>query len=458
MRSIKSSGEMKQHTDSLTFDVEIDDPFDRVDARLYNKHNIGSKAYPVVRSGEIIGYVKAGDLYGVDMGAKSNSMLRSSHVLFEPSRSRFTYDGFGNLFDMTPMTDNDLYIYNLFLESMEGVHRITDINGNIIESDFSLPIEKEQTKVEKKKLDFGGKLCVDVELIMMATSDIRGFWSHVSSKTEKPDTEKNVDRLIRCAINDPAQFDEIFTVEVDKPESPLMRKYLSKLAELVNNSISNSDDDSLEDIGKLKAIAYEFAGYKGKDLDTVIKEELDYSSHFRYLLTKGEKIVITEEQKSYFDSLVLLYKSEMTGAFKNPNRKDEYVLENIITNSNIAYLREKVPSLVIGKNVASARYYTYLDNFSEINNHLSTSGLGMKMALIDDLLEKEFPKEQKSENSEIKTVLFICDKNLNYVYLTVKKSTLNKWKKDLKDGLVLLEQVILDGKTTTPFYFKQLVL
>jgi hypothetical protein len=321
------------------------------------------------------------------------------------------------------------------------------------------------TDLEKKeeiKNDYVG-IPVNVTYLSMIDNNIRKFYEVVDPS--KLEFETTIEKLIKVSIIDPDQFDEIFTIETDRPESPLMRKFLTKLAELVNDKLEASTlkDDGIDDIEELQKIAYTHAGYTGKTLETVIEEKKDYDGYFRFLLMKGEKIVITEQQKEYFDKLKAIVKKEFSNqvsSFVIPNKKKnkDIELKGISAHPGLAgtmYFTGLVPSLIVSKSEMRAIYFTYIENIHDIYDEIEKSSLKLKIALNADLIHERNGEIKKGV--EVKNYIFVCDKNFNYAFFEVRKSTLNKWKKSLTDKIIEMFSC-LSTKSVAPRGFNEFVL
>lgn len=343
--------------------------------------------------------------------------------------------------------------------AIESAITIYHVFSDIPQSDFfGDPIEIPNIeKKEETKNNYPG-VPINVSYLSMIDSNIREFYCVDSSKVE---FESNVERLIKTAIIDPDQFDEIFTIETDRPESPLMRKFLVRLAQLVNEGLETLKDEGLEDLTELQKIAYKYAGYKGKSFETVVEEQKDYDSYFRFLLTKDEKIVITEKQKEYFDKLKVLAKKEIANNYifiSNKKRTKDVIFSGLSVCPSFTgqyYFTGLVPSLLTSKVEIKATYFTYIDDIHDIYSEIEKSKLSLKIALNSDLIIENNSDIKKGV--ELKNLVFVCDKNFNYGFFEVKKSTLNKWKKSLSEKVVEMS-IAISTKSTALRGFNELVL
>lgn len=314
---------------------------------------------------------------------------------------------------------------------------IQEIFGNII--------EYPTTKIVKKKKvtkTFPGKKIVNFNTLSLIKKNVSDFLSSVNSGV-LVDAETPIESLIRIAFTEPGQFDEVFAIEVDRPESPLMRKYLSILAELVNEGLGTLEDDGIEDIKPLQEKAYKKTGYIGKTLEVVIQEAKDYAGHFRFLLLKGERIVIDEKWKDYFNLLVKQIDSD--GLKKKPTNSEVFELcsQNFALkeSTNIRMIKDKI----------LITYYAYVDNIYEVTEHFNLE-LSAKIGLVAKAAKVEYFNET-GKDTEVGVVIIICDKNVNIGQFDIRKQTLIKWSK-LGQDLVEQAEQIFKEKGKSRFYRK----
>lgn len=342
---------------------------------------------------------------------------------------------------------------NLNVYSVFGQIPLADFLGMPIE----IPILEKQ---KENKEQYTGRP-VNVPYISLIDNNIRKF--HEIEDVTKLKDETSVERLIKTALIDSDQFDEIFTVEKDRPESPLMRRFLTKLAQLVNEGLETLKDEGLENIEELQKVAYKYAGYRGKTFETVLEEQKDYDAYFRFLLTKDEKIVITEEQKDYFDKLKSLAKKEIIRNFgasligvKKKNRDVELKGTSPCPSlTGTLFFTGLVPSLSISKTEVKATYFTYVEDIYQVYSEIENSQLSLKVALNSDLILENEGNPRKGV--EVTNSIFVCDRNFNYAFFQVKKSTLNKWKKSLSEKIVSTHSILIT-KSMTPRGFSEFIL
>jgi len=354
----------------------------------------------------------------------------------------------------------DLNKYEVNYNSRSGYGDLptVDIHGNpIIFEDFQ--------PVKENKKEYTGQI-LNVPYINLCKNNIRKFWE-IFGTNKIPEDETNLEKMIRIAVLNPDQFDEIFTVEVDKPESPLMVKFLNKLAELVDKALLSEGDNGLENIVPLQREAYNYAGYEGKSFETVIDEHKDYGGYFRFLLTKEEKTIISENEKLYFDNLIKIIEedknSHNTSNKGIKKKKQAFELFGTSPISSFAdeiqdafYFKGIVPNLNLSSvSKPEAMYFTYIDDIYKIYDYMDNSDLSFKIALNDDLLlESGLVKK----GVDLLNKIFVCDKNFNIVTFTVRKATLNKWKKNLGTEISKLINLTVKGETSIPQGFGDLSL
>lgn len=311
--------------------------------------------------------------------------------------------------------------------STYGVPPTEDFFGDSVNDIYN----ENEVKVEKVKSKFEGK-AINVPLLDLARYNPRKARS--IEDIDKIEIETSMDKLLRVALVSPSQFDEIFCVETFRPESPLMRRFLEKLSELVNEKLDGTGEEGIEDLKDLQKQAYKYAGYEGKTFETVIEEQKDYSGYFRYLLSKGEKIVISEEQRDYFKSLICELQKDKTYKLHYLSKKiDGETLEGMsVCSSPLMYFRGYVPNLVSGSTSVVMNYFFYIEDIKDIYDVIDKSNLSLQIALNNDLAVETYSKQVKT-GVEFVNKIFVCDKNLNYTFFGVKKTTLSKWKNKLSN-------------------------
>lgn len=288
---------------------------------------------------------------------------------------------------------------------------------------IAYPVKKEKKKVEKK--DITDRKLINSTSLLSITRGPASFWKTVNLK-ELPDDEVLMDKLVRIAVTEPAQFDELFTVEIDRPESPLMRRYLITLSDLINESL-NGLDDGIDDIKPLEQEAYKKAGYVGKTFETVVEEAKDYAAHLRFLLLKNERIVVREDEKNYFDSLVKLIKNEELTKNKNEHQFIEPIPGSIFgAKTTIPHVRKA--------GMLELTYFLFVDNLYSFNDSTINPALAIKIAL-NDMLFRDENKFLVSKGNELHNCIFVSDRDFNIARFLVKKQTLNKWAKLLSELL-----------------------
>lgn len=244
----------------------------------------------------------------------------------------------------------------------------------------------------------------------------------------------SISELAKYKFLDPDQFDEIFTVETFRPDSPLLNKYLNYLAKLVNDEISVTGEiDNLEDLEKK---AYDQVGYKGKDFDAVKREVLDYHDYFKFLITKEDKRVIAEKEFNYVKTV---YDNAPEG------------LKKLIGGLKIAEInKEPVGGYSLSGNVVIPKNYSkevplmcfkYIGNVNRYTDLLADDYFTNKVAFESELVVSHFPEVK------VPVSIILFDSNCNVVTLNIKPATITKWKSKLNiSALVpMFERVVLEN-------------
>lgn len=344
--------------------------------------------------------------------------FRNCMVLDPHKCQKYIFDEQGYIIEEEDI-NMDEYEELEFESPINVIGRIHNIDKNVKEQEVAL-------KTTRKKITFEELLNV--------------IKNPVIHKFNIPTVKSNMDALIACILKQPSHFDELFTTEVDRPESPLMRKYLTELARLVNIELEKSDEvNNIEDLEKL---AYAEANYEGKDLQIVLNEAKDYKSYYRFLLMKGERIVITEKEKEYADKLLSITKELKHNNHKTKKTKLNFEIEAELDGSSVFYFSEKVDTITIGSPIV-IELHTYVPtHISQIEKHIGNKDIDLRIALINEIITKQFKTDEKN----ISISLFVCDKNYNHGTFKISKSTLLKWKKKLLGTLVnKLDNVVTIG-------------
>lgn len=278
--------------------------------------------------------------------------------------------------------------------------------------------------------------------IQAVLSNPRDYW-----KGEEIDVSV-FDLLLSTIVTEPEQFDELFTVEDNIPESPLLRSYIEKLAELVSVQLSKEQlkDNFLTTLGKE---AYDYAGYKGKELDVVIEEAKDYHSYFKFLISKGDHVIVGEDMRN------LAYKlkknlEEDRWFNKHPIGKKT---KNVIVCQEIAPITENALTItipILKKNGSTiVAYYFTGDLDHELKDfNFDSKNLNLRLAMMNELLLKKYAETAKLK---IETYVVVCDKNANYTTVTVKSNTMNRWRKEFHSYIVALGEIIGNRNNLLPY-------
>lgn len=344
------------------------------------------------------------------------------------------------LFDDDSLYFNNQDINDSYYDLIDNIN-INDYTVDI----FGIPLflNKVENKTKERSVkQFTGKIEMSFGKVMLAIENHKEFWD--LSTDSYIDSESIKEKLIKTAVLQPDQFDELFTVETDRPESPLMRRFMEKLSILVNEQLGDNVE-GIDNMDELQSKAYIFTGYQGKNLETVISESKDYFRYFRYLLTKGEKTVINEKQKDYFDSLIKLCRKNQIIKKKSI----DYEVSEMTPYSSICFYKEKIPNFHINKSRIEMDYFTFVENIRNTSEELENSNLSIRIALIDELITKEYSDQIKNGIEKASTI-FVCDRNLNYCRFLVRGATINKWKKSLEKKLSLADFIISSGRTKIP--------
>lgn len=268
------------------------------------------------------------------------------------------------------------------------------------------------------------KVLTDVEGLILLVNNPRAFY-----RQKRNGSAKNL--LIKVGSLYPGKFDEIFAVEKDVPESPLMRTYLKNLSVLINEEMLKKDEiDNMEELEKK---AYSNSDYIGKSLETVRNEALDYNNYQRYLLTKGEKISITEDDKKFYDDFLSNMKEDNSFATYSTVKERNIDYEVRVTSKS--KIIEVVDYVDYSEQNSWLLFFKSNHPFSEFT--IEEDNLDVRIGMMATFMEFNCPPELQLE-------LFIVDSLNEYVKAPVGKNTMKKCKKSfgefLDKGEVMLQR------------------
>lgn len=269
----------------------------------------------------------------------------------------------------------------------------------------------------------------------------RYFYPQYHSLGGKFSTDINTE-LVKCAYLNPEEFDEIFSVQKDIPESPLLKRYLKILSGKVNTHLDSDKELTDEVISEFEKQSHKEAGYQGKSLEQVKNEALDYQGYFRFLMTKNDNLIITEEQKEYFDNIFKNLKMDGEHEFRGYRRNKEII--SLIPGTTGFYLKDTIPLLNKGSeartNIIS---FHYVDDMNEINSFLKSQKFRLQIGYFNYLLVNCKNININYSKRMIFSIVFL-DKFFNRVLLEVKSGTLDVCTKELTE---VVKNVILTGTT-----------
>lgn len=352
-----------------------------------------------------------------DLILNNREVLANSIIYDYKRRAKIIFDSDGAILDNQDISKFD-YDRIKYTTRISPVGSIYDVSNS-----------SEKPKVDK----------TDITLL-----DALEFIKNPVSHNFKIDLPKsNINSLIACIFTQKDQFDELFTVETCKPESPLMRKYLTELARLVNIKLKESDE--IDNIEELEKLAYEKAEYKGKSIETVLNESKDYHDYYRFLLMKGERIVITENEKEYVDTLYRVVSESKNIFRKDKKSKIDFELRADINSISSRFtFSEKVDLINFGDSIYFTLFFYIPEHMSKVEEYIEKEEyIKLKAAHVTQILEASY--RNSSNNGDLKCSLFICDKNYNYSTFTVSSTTMNKWKKELNKMLMCLDVELEKG-------------
>lgn len=313
------------------------------------------------------------------------------------------------------------------LDYYEGI----DIN-EVIEPQGDEELVDEEIKINSKKIKL-----TSCDLINMINNPIL-YHNKIQSKSS------NIGYLLSCIIQQPSQFDELFVLEVKSPESPLLKSYLDNLAEMVSEELDKSEQ--IDDIEKLENDAYKKVGYVGKTFEAVLNDARDFQDYFRFLLTKGEKVVVNQYDYNYVNKLSKIIKENNNYKFnisESKQKKNEEIILDSDNYSRYFYFSE-IAHLYI-KNKEYLLLFIHVDDISSSSKFIEENNLDIKIALCDKIFCENYLKLKECCIS-----LFICDKNYNHKKFDLKSTTLNKWKKKLQGYIDLVDTLGLKSKISYP--------
>lgn len=305
-------------------------------------------------------------------------------------------------------------IYDIF-----GKKIIDDLN------DIDIP-----DKIEGKKI-------INLEKVLLLLNKPVLF--HEMSKMEL--CYNYMDQLLSCLILEPDQFDELFTIKVGEPESPLLKQYLIKLSEIISVEIKENEEIDKNKLEEAEKEAYEFSGYRGKSLEIVKNEAKDYHNYFRFLLTCKEKIAVSEQEVEYAMKMSLIIKKDQSDSFSKVKEgaKINNKITGIINGVEDFYFEEVIPYMKRKSSNILVKSILYFDgNIKDFNSNIENLNIDIKLALYHELITKSFDSLIKGGHKVIMSLL-VCDKYYNHFnYKEIKY--ISKYKKRMYNILSNIDQ------------------
>lgn len=354
--------------------------------------------------------------------------LTKKYIRYENEQYTFyTHDEYGEF-----VGDNEDAFSNVTVIDIQGASK-SDYNfeGNLVNNQpisvdsineifniFYIVEDGEEPKIEKQTKE----LILDdlINLVYYPSA----YFNKLSIKRD------NKSLLIKTILLFQENFDEIFVVEVAPPSSPLMKSYLVNLSVLINEELK--DKEEIENIENLRKKAFEQTDYIGKTFEAVLEEAKDFKDYLRFLLTKGEKLVITPEEKEYALTIRKLVskKSEINlNNIKSKSLNQKIYYDNI--NAKGYHLSSVIDHQYYDGNRKSDRFFLHLPDLNDIDFYLEKYHYDLKLG---------FTHLVRGNGID----LFIVDENYNYSLFNVKPTTLNKWIRKLEGIIPKLNNIIAE--------------
>lgn len=247
------------------------------------------------------------------------------------------------------------------------------------------------------------------------------------------------ERVMEIMILQNESFDELFVVAERAPESPLLKAYIEARVKIILDEIERDGD--VGDLEMIDIKAYKEAGYEGKDINVVKNESRDYKDYERFLMVKGEKEVVSEEDKDFFDSLVSNMRND-SALFNNVRSKNIGIeITEMLPYSKKWAFRSVIP-------YASGDVYYFFTRTNMTLREYVEDGfdediIRLRIALAFEILS--------AKGIITKFYLLIADRYNNYKFIEIKPTTLKKLKeKQLSAQIKDIEKDIDDGAKNCP--------
>jgi hypothetical protein len=296
-----------------------------------------------------------------------------------------------------------------------------DLIDEIFNKAYLVDEGKEELKVEKETKE----LTFDDMLNLLYRPNF--YFNDIPAKKD------NMNLLIKKVLLFPENFDEIFAVEVPPPSSPLMKSYLENLSVLINVELKDKQEiDNIEDLQKK---AYDQSDYIGKTFETVLEEAKDFGDYLRYLLNKGEKLIVTQDQKEY--AFILRKLISKNGEINLDNIKSKSLDKKVYFNAQ--GFKNFHISVIIDQQFndsarKSNRLFLHVPDITELEIYLEHYKYDLKAALIFN-------------SNGYSVDLFVSDANYNHGLFTIKSATMNKWTRKLEGVTPKLNNIINEEMT-----------
>lgn len=323
-----------------------------------------------------------------------------------------------------------------------------DIYGNVVIDELN-EIELVQ-KIDNKKL-----INFEKSLLLL-------YRPHMFKEMDNVSLVYNhMDQLLSCLLLQPDQFDEIFTINVGEPESPILKSYLNKLAEIISVEMESNEEIDESKLKDAEKDAYDFSGYRGKSLEVVKNEAKDYHNYFRFLLTRKEKIVVSTSELDYASKMVSIIKQDKNNVLNKvkDGSKINTKITGILGGVDSFYFEEVIPYIKKNTSIIVAKSIYYFDrNIKDFPSYVEEVNIDIKLALYHELISRSFEAKIR-KGCKLVMSLLVCDKYYNYYdYSEIK--FIGRYKKRLYSVFSKLDSAIvaLESGSKFPVTFTDRIL
>lgn len=127
---------------------------------------------------------------------------------------------------------------------------------------------------------------------------------YIAGGPRPKETEYQIDgTLLHDLTLSPHVVDDKYIVTNLAPSSPMMTKYIERIARLIDTTLALAGSVTEEDIGRFQISAYEYSGYS-ESIENVIEKAKEFDGYLQYCLIKDGKFLLLPNQRAKIEGLI----------------------------------------------------------------------------------------------------------------------------------------------------------